>query len=62
MLIELKAPDVEMSKYCYQVQKYQKIIANYSTKKFTQFYGFLIGEQISQLSVSDRYNGNYWIY
>lgn len=66
VLIEFKAPDVEMSKYCDQIQKYAKIIANYSTKSFTQFYGFLIGEQINQLAIPDRYKkvpyGNYWIY
>lgn len=66
ILIEFKAPNVEMSKHCDQIQKYAKIIANYSTKKFVQFYGFLIGEQINKLSVPDRYQlvpyGNYWVY
>jgi len=66
ILIEFKAPDVELSKYCDQIQKYAKIIANFSTKKFTQFFGFLIGEQINQLAIPDRYKkvpyGNYWIY
>jgi len=66
ILVEFKAPDVEVSERCDQIQKYAKIIANYSTKKFTQFFGFLIGEQITQLGVPDRYkkapHGNYWIY
>ena len=66
ILIEFKNPEVELSKHCDQIQKYAKIIANYSTQKFTQFYGFLIGEQIDRLSVPDRYQiapyGNYWIY
>lgn len=66
VLVEFKAPDVEMSKHCDQIQKYAKIIANYSTKKFTQFYGFLIGEQINPLAIPDRYKkvpyGNYWVY
>lgn len=66
VLIEFKAPDVEMSKYCDQIQKYAKIIANYSTRPFTQFYGFLIGEQLNQLAIPDRYKkvpyGNYWVY
>jgi hypothetical protein len=66
ILVEFKAPDVELSKHCDQIQKYAKIIANYSTRKFTQFYGFLIGEQINQLAVPDRYRkvpyGNYWVY
>jgi hypothetical protein len=66
VLVEFKAPDVEMSKHCDQIQKYAKIIANYATKKFTQFYGFLIGEQINPLAIPDRYKkvpyGNYWVY
>lgn len=66
VLVEFKAPDVEVSIHCDQIQKYAKIIANYSVKKITQFYGFLIGERISQLMVPDRYKrvpyGNYWAY
>jgi hypothetical protein len=66
ILVEFKAPDVEMSKHFDQIQKYAKIIANYSTRKFTQFYGFLIGEQINPLAIPDRYKkvpyGNYWVY
>jgi len=66
VLIEFKAAEAEVTKYLDQIQKYAKIIANYSTRKITQFYGFLIGEQITQLAVPDRYKeapyGNYWIY
>lgn len=66
ILVEFKAPNVELSRHCDQIQRYAKIIANYSIKKFTQFFGYLIGEQITQLSVPDRYKiapyGNYWIY
>jgi hypothetical protein len=66
ILIEFKAPGEELSKYLDQIQKYAKIIANYSIKKFTQFFGFLIGEQITQIAIADRYKkvpfGNYWVY
>jgi hypothetical protein len=66
VLIEFKAPDAELSKHCDQIQKYAKIIANYSTRNFMQFYGFLIGEKITQQAVPDRYRkvpyGNYWFY
>lgn len=66
VLVEFKAPDVEMSKHCDQIQKYAKIIANYANKQFTQFFGFLIGEQINPLAVPDRYKkapyGKYWVY
>lgn len=65
VLVEFKAPDVEVSNHCDQIQKYAKIIANYSRKKFTHFYGFLIGEKINHLAVPDRYQpvpyGNYWV-
>jgi len=66
ILVEFKAPDVEITRHCDQIQKYAKIIANYSKKKFTQFFGFLIGEQIQQLAIPGRYRmvpyGNYWVY
>ena len=66
VLIEIKAPDEELSKYCDQMQKYAKIIANYSKLKFTYFFGFLIGEQLTELAMPDRYKkvpyGNYWVY
>ncbi|MDR0968396.1 MAG: hypothetical protein LBL99_02030, partial [Holosporaceae bacterium] len=66
ILFEFKAPEVEVSKHCDQIQKYAKIIANYSKKEFRQFYGFLIGQQINPLAIPDRYKkapcGSYWYY
>ncbi len=66
VLVEFKAPDVDTSEYCDQLQKYARLIANYSQKPFTQFFGFLIGETIDKVSIPGRYNkvpyGNYWIY
>jgi hypothetical protein len=66
ILIELKAPGLEISMYCDQIQKYARLIANYSQKPFIQFYGFLIGETIDRVNVPGRYirvpHGNYWFY
>lgn len=66
VLVELKSPEVDMAKYCDQIQKYAKLIANYSNRQFRQFYGYLIGEEIQKLAVPDRYKkvpyGNYWVY
>lgn len=66
VLVEFKAPQVDLTKYCDQIQKYAKIIANYSNRRFTQFYGYLIGEEIQALAIPDRYKkvpyGNYWVY
>jgi hypothetical protein len=66
ILVEFKAPDVEVSLYLDQIQRYARMIANFSTRKFTQFYGFLIGETITRIMIPNRYReaayGNYWIY
>lgn len=64
ILIEFKAPGVDVSLHLDQLPKYAKLIANYSKKKITQFYGYLIGENINRLDIPDRYNravySNYW--
>ena len=66
ILIELKAPTVDLSQCCDQIQKYAKLIANYAVPEFQfkQFYGFLIGEKTGL--IPDRYKkspyGKYWIY
>lgn len=66
ILIEFKAPDVDVSKHLDQIPKYAKLIANYSRRKVTQFYGYLIGENINEYDIPGRYRpapyGNYWIY
>lgn len=66
VLVEFKAPDVDVSEYCDQLQKYTRLIANYAKKTFKQFFGFLIGETIDKVSIPGRYNkvpyGNYWVY
>ena len=66
ILIEFKAPKVELRKHLDQISQYAKLIANYSKKPIRQFYGFLIGENINKVDVSDRYrpacHGGYWFY
>lgn len=66
ILIELKAPSVNLADCCDQIQKYAKLLANFSKPQYAckQFYGFLIGENVDL--VPDRYKkspyGKYWIY
>jgi hypothetical protein len=66
ILIEFKAPDVPLVSHCDQIQKYAKLIANFSRIKFNQFFGFLIGETINEASIPGRYNKvpycKYWVY
>lgn len=66
ILVEFKAPDEDVTEHCDQIQKYARLIANYATKKFNSFFGFLIGETIDKVSIPGRYNkvpyGNYWFY
>ncbi len=47
VVIELKAPDVDMSDYLNQMIKYCNLIANYSKPKLDRFYCYLIGEKIN---------------
>lgn len=69
ILIEFKAPDVDLSEHTNQISRYATLIANYSRrpKQFTQFFGFLIGEEIDLVNL-DRSLwkkvpfGNYRIY
>lgn len=66
ILIEFKAPDVDVSKHLDQISKYAKLIANFSCNKMTQFYGYLVGESINSYDIPGRYRlapyGNYWVY
>ena len=64
VLIEFKAPEEDMSLYLDQLPKYAKLLANFSQIKMTNFYCYLVGENINPLDVPDRYKkahyGNYW--
>lgn len=48
IIIEFKAPDVDVSKYLAQINKYALVINNLSNEKFKirAFYGYIIGENI----------------
>lgn len=48
ILIEFKAPDVDVSKYLDQINRYAMVINNLSDEKFKfhAFYGYLIGETV----------------
>ena len=64
ILIEFKAIEEDMSLYLDQLPKYAKLLANFSQIKITNFYCYLIGENVNPLDVPDRYKkayyGNYW--
>lgn len=56
VLVELKAPDVDLSDHLNQMGKYCRLIANYCDKKFDRFYCYLIGENINIIDIPDDYD------
>lgn len=53
VLIELKAPDVDLAEYLNQMTKYCNLIANCSVRKIQKFYCYLIGETFNPLTDLD---------
>lgn len=53
IIIEFKAPDVNVSDHLTQIDKYAGLIRNYTNDKFqiTTFYGYLLGENIEPRDV-----------
>jgi hypothetical protein len=53
ILIEFKAPDVNVTDHLTQIDKYANLILNYTKKQFDfkTFYGYLIGETIERRDV-----------
>jgi len=53
IIIELKAPDVNVSDYMTQIDKYANLIRNYTIDdiQIVSFYGYLIGEAIEDRDV-----------
>lgn len=53
IIIEFKAPDVDVSDYLSQINRYAMIINNLSDPsfKFNAFYGYLIGEDVDYMSI-----------
>ena len=59
ILIEFKAPDVELTKHLNQIEGYAKLISNFASIKITQFYGYLIGESIDKSKIPGRYEKSF---
>ena len=69
VIVELKAPEVNVATHISQVNFYANMLRNYTTSDFeiTTFYGYLIGEGIEDRDVRGRVSGfkhsyhlNYW--
>ena len=69
IIIEFKAPDVNVSEHLTQIDFYANILRNYTIDEFqiTSFYGYLIGESIEDRDVRGRVSRfeyspkfNYW--
>lgn len=56
VLIELKAPDVDLSAYLNQMSGYCALIANYSQKPISSFFCYLIGETFNPLTDLNDYD------
>ncbi|MDR2407748.1 MAG: hypothetical protein LBE13_06520 [Bacteroidales bacterium] len=56
IIIELKAPDVNVSEHLNQISKYATLIHNLSRKEFafTTYYGYLLGENIDIDDIRDN--------
>jgi hypothetical protein len=68
VLVELKAPDEDLTLHTSQLPRYARLIANYSRKPrhFKHFFGFLIGEYMDIVNITSEWMkvpfGNYRIY
>lgn len=56
VIIEFKAPDVDVSEYLDQITLYASLINNLSDDKFKihTFYGYLVGENVDYEAISDK--------
>lgn len=56
IIIEFKNPDVNASDHLLQINNYASLIWNYSSSKhqFTTFYGYLIGEKLSNMDIQSK--------
>ena len=55
ILIELKAPDVNLSEYLNQLPMYCNLIANFAINPVTRFYCYLIGENLNPIEIGGDY-------
>lgn len=53
LMVELKAPDEDLADHLNQMTKYCNIIANFGVKKYTNFFCYLIGENINPVTDLD---------
>ena len=62
IIIEFKAPDVDVAKHLHQIDRYASIIANLSNEKFKfkTFYGYLIGENVDIYQIMDSDGDFLW--
>lgn len=66
IIIEFKAPDVELRNHIDQVYDYAAIIRSCGRKTYNQFYCYLIGEKITESMISNSMSftkapaSNYW--
>lgn len=58
ILIELKAPDVDLSEHLLQLERYCNLIANFSVAPINRFHCYLIGENASDMDLAGRYRQN----
>ena len=56
IIIEFKAPNVDVSKHLQQINRYAMMLRNLSVEKFnlTSFYGYLIGENIDYRDIEEN--------
>ncbi len=56
IIIEFKAPDVNVAEHLYQIQFYANLLLNYTIDdlQVSRFYGYLIGENIEDRDVRGR--------
>jgi hypothetical protein len=61
VIIEFKAPAVNVSDHLTQINKYATFIANYTEDKYKMntFYGYLIGEAIEPMDILSTGTGNW---
>jgi hypothetical protein len=55
VLIELKAPNTDLSDHLQQMTKYCNLIANYAAVPVNRFYCYLIGEKLAEIDLPAAY-------
>ncbi len=58
ILIELKAPDVDLAEHLLQLERYCNLIANFSIAPISRFHCYLIGETATDMDLAGHYRQN----